>query len=193
MSGAGGWISLLIGCWCEVVIHHCCPACPWQDVYWNHALVKFWFANSLGDLPVYPPWALLDAVARVLEEPRQWTSKRQQMAFILPCADTWNLTPRMKDFYISRKAYSITKGCFSASAFQNLPVKRVLFCLVCLFGCLLLLQFMLADVLSSWMPIVIRYNKHLMIFNDSIQVISRFSQVGPLSCQTLANLLQKKS
>lgn len=82
-----------------------------EDVYWNHALVKFWFANSLGDLPVYPPWALLDAVARVLEEPRQWTSKQQQMAFILPCADTWNLTPRMKDFYISRKAYSITKGC----------------------------------------------------------------------------------
>ena len=112
------------------------PARPAPDRMYIGTMLKFWFANSLGDLPVYPPWALLDAVARVLEEPRQWTSKQQQMAFILPCADTWNLTPRMKDFYISRKAYSITKGCFSASAFQKLPVKRVLFYLVCLFVCL---------------------------------------------------------
>eukprot|EP00435_Cladocopium_sp_Y103_P059565 s342_g21.t1 len=83
------------------------------DVYWNHALVKFWIANSLGDLPVYPPWALLDAVAGALEEPRQWTSykQQQQIAFILPCADVDTWTPRMKDFYISRKAYNITKGC----------------------------------------------------------------------------------
>jgi hypothetical protein len=156
--------------------------------------VKFWFANSLGDLPVYPPWALLDAVARVLEEPRQWTSKQQQMAFILPCADTWNLTPRMKDFYISRKAYSITKGCFSASAFQKLPVKRVLFCLVCLFAAYAVYAGRCAIIMNAYSyPIAISYNKHLMIPNDSIQVISRFSQVDPLSCQILANLLQKKS
>ena len=116
--------------------------------------MKFWFAHSLGDLPVYPPWALLDAVARVLEEPRQWTSYKlqQQMAFILPCADTWNLTPRMKELYISRKAYSITKAGYSASAFQKLFVKFVLF------FCLLL-----AVYAARCSIIMNAYNKHLNV------------------------------
>ena len=86
-----------------------------QDVFWNHALVKFWFAHSLGDVPVYPPWRLLDAVARVLQEPRQWARSSGRMAFVLPGAQPNAFSPEQKaafkETYVSRKAFSITKGC----------------------------------------------------------------------------------
>lgn len=86
------------------------------DLYWNQALVKFWFAQSLGDLPVYPTWLMVDAVARALENPpKQWKEKDQQRwAFVMPGSSPPELTAEQKKTYISRKAFSITKGRPSA-------------------------------------------------------------------------------
>eukprot|EP00913_Durusdinium_trenchii_P023868 g22414.t3 len=61
-----------------------------EDEFWHHAVAKFWFANSLGTVPVYPSWLLHDAVAMVLApDAKRWTPRgARRWAFVLPRVDS---------------------------------------------------------------------------------------------------------
>ncbi|CAK9087081.1 unnamed protein product [Durusdinium trenchii] len=61
-----------------------------EDEFWHHAVAKFWFANSLGTVPVYPSWLLHDAVAMVLvPDAKRWTPRgARRWAFVLPRVDS---------------------------------------------------------------------------------------------------------
>ena len=136
MSGAGGWISLLIGCWCEVVINHACAACPWQNVYWNHAEVLVrqflgWFASL----------STLGFVGR--SGPGAWgtpTVDLQTAADGLYFALRWHVELDSQDEGLLHKSQSIQHHqrmffgkCISEAAGQTCFVLSCLF--VCLFVC----------------------------------------------------------
>lgn len=74
-------------------------------------IAKFWFANGLGSVPVFP--AVLASIAldnTLQQEARKWISSTESLAYILPVSSFVSLTKSGLATYGSRNACSVFRG-----------------------------------------------------------------------------------
>ncbi|CAJ1361604.1 unnamed protein product [Effrenium voratum] len=83
-----------------------------KDAYWIQPLAKFWFANALGTLPVFPAQLALSAMSKVISSAsssQSWHFDDRQLAFCIPISSQGRRTGQVSQFG-SRAARSVFRG-----------------------------------------------------------------------------------
>ena len=81
--------------------------------YLSQAIPKFWLANNLGSLTVYPEFTSIPKVYNILNESRRaqsWKRYKSQAAFLLPTGTQGKITDKQRRIYGSRGARAVFRG-----------------------------------------------------------------------------------
>ena len=84
-----------------------------EGEYVVHAAAKFWRANSLGALAVYPQQLTVKTLSRLIisdKNNRQWFRHLEKLAIVIPIASSSTMSKKDKQKYGSRLAKQVFKG-----------------------------------------------------------------------------------
>ena len=99
--------EVMYNSWAEMLKFQACPAAfSSADAYPIQRIAKFWFANGLGSLPVFPVPLATAALDHAI---RYWISNSQAFAFALPVRQGRG-TKKQLNTYGSRLARGIFRG-----------------------------------------------------------------------------------
>ena len=103
--------ELMYNSWEEMLKSQACPAAfSSADAYPIQRIAKFWFANGLGSLPVFPVPLATSALDHAIRyESQNWISNSQAFAFALPVRQG-RVTEKQLKIYGSKLARNIFQG-----------------------------------------------------------------------------------
>ena len=70
-----------------------------QADFLGHGTAKFWFANSLGPLTVFPQQCATNAVRRLASIRKSWKRYRDDLVFCFPISSGATLTQKQRGVY----------------------------------------------------------------------------------------------
>ncbi|CAE7541703.1 hypothetical protein AK812_SmicGene107 [Symbiodinium microadriaticum] len=83
---------------------------PESDTRLTQSTAKFWFANSLGSIAVFPQQLATEKVCRMVSRRRRWQRYRDDLVLLLPLASPRRLSTKQRKIYGTRLGQQLYVG-----------------------------------------------------------------------------------